>query len=99
MEPTCIVFQKVSSSSPMAADGDVVQSNGLSNGDKKDARLEEDGSGVPTSASDVPPAEAHVNGENMARITIPLNNVPAFTPSKKLQVAIIGAGYAGAYTV
>lgn len=83
----------------MALEGDVVGLNGISNGDKEDAKLEEDGSGVTTSTTDIPPAGAHVNGENMTRITIPLNNVPAFTPSKELQVVIIGAGYAGVYSL
>jgi cation diffusion facilitator CzcD-associated flavoprotein CzcO len=31
----------------------------------------------------------------MENITIPLNDVPAFTPTKRLKVAIIGAGYSG----
>lgn len=31
----------------------------------------------------------------MEDITVPLNDVPAFTPTKKLKVAIIGAGYSG----
>jgi hypothetical protein len=31
----------------------------------------------------------------MENISIPLNNVPAFTPSRKLRVGIIGAGYSG----
>jgi cation diffusion facilitator CzcD-associated flavoprotein CzcO len=31
----------------------------------------------------------------MEDISIPLHNVPAFTPSKKLKIGIIGAGYSG----
>jgi cation diffusion facilitator CzcD-associated flavoprotein CzcO len=31
----------------------------------------------------------------MEDISVPLNNAPAFTPSKKLRVGIIGAGYSG----
>ncbi len=43
----------------------------------------------------MPPAELHVNCGYMKEITIPLNDVPAFTPRKKLRVVTIGAGYAG----
>jgi cation diffusion facilitator CzcD-associated flavoprotein CzcO len=31
----------------------------------------------------------------MENISIPLSNVPAFTPSRKLRVGIIGAGFSG----
>lgn len=31
----------------------------------------------------------------MEDITAPLNDVPAFTPTKKLRVVIVGAGYSG----
>jgi cation diffusion facilitator CzcD-associated flavoprotein CzcO len=31
----------------------------------------------------------------MERISIPLNDVPAFTPSRKLRIGIVGAGYSG----
>lgn len=39
----------------------------------------------------------HVNGTNdpYAAVKIPMNDVPAFTPSKKLRVVTIGAGYSG----
>ena len=39
----------------------------------------------------------HANGINdpYAAIKIPMNDVPAFTPSKKLRVVTIGAGYSG----
>lgn len=47
----------------------------------------------------IPPATAHAasqaRSEYIDRITIPLNNVPAWTPTKRLRVAIIGAGYSG----
>jgi hypothetical protein len=42
-----------------------------------------------------PPSSAHANGAHMKEITVPLNDVPAFTPSKKLRVVTIGAGYSG----
>lgn len=42
-----------------------------------------------------PPPTAHGNGSYISSISIPLNDEPAFTPSKKLRVAIIGAGFSG----
>ena len=47
------------------------------------------------SINDIPPAGAYANPEHMENITIPLNDVHAFTPTKKLRVVTIGAGYAG----
>lgn len=43
----------------------------------------------------IPPANAHAHGSNMEDITIPLYDMPAFTPTRRLKVAIIGAGYSG----
>jgi len=43
----------------------------------------------------IPPPEAHDRSECVQSITIPLNDVPAWTPTKKLRVVIIGAGYSG----
>ena len=47
----------------------------------------------------IPPAAAHAQSqarsEYIDRITIPLNNVPAWTPTKRLRIGIIGAGYSG----
>ena len=44
----------------------------------------------------VPPPSAHINNtQHMAEVSIPLNNVFAFTPAKKLKVITIGAGYSG----
>ena len=43
----------------------------------------------------IPPPQAHNQSEHMSNVTIPLNNVPAFTPSKRLRIVTIGAGYAG----
>lgn len=43
----------------------------------------------------IPPASSHARGSYMEDITIPLNNVPAWTPKRKLKIAIIGAGYSG----
>lgn len=45
--------------------------------------------------TDVPPAEAHGSPEYITRITIPLHDVPAWTPTRKLRVVTIGAGYSG----
>jgi hypothetical protein len=42
-----------------------------------------------------PPATAHPRSSYISQITVPLKNVPAFTPTKKLRVAIIGAGFSG----
>jgi hypothetical protein len=44
---------------------------------------------------EIPPASARARSQYMEEITIPLNDVPAFTPTKKLRVVIIGAGYSG----
>ena len=43
----------------------------------------------------IPPADAYTHPEHVESITTPLNDVPAFTPTKKLRVVTIGAGYAG----
>lgn len=43
----------------------------------------------------IPPADAYNNVEHVENVTIPLNNVPAFTPQRKLRIVTIGAGYAG----
>ncbi|SMQ46884.1 unnamed protein product [Zymoseptoria tritici ST99CH_3D1] len=43
----------------------------------------------------IPPASAHPRSEYIERISVPLNDVPAFTPTKKLRCAIIGAGFSG----
>lgn len=55
--------------------------------------------GTPTSVNGVsngiPPPEAYNDIEYMRNITVPLNDVPAFTPKRKLRVVTIGAGYAG----
>jgi len=39
--------------------------------------------------------KGHGQSEYLERSTIPLNNVPAWTPAQRLQVVIIGAGYSG----
>lgn len=56
---------------------------------------EEGGTYGVTPPNCIPPSSAHANGAHMEEITIPLNDVPAFTPSKKLRVVTIGAGYSG----
>lgn len=43
----------------------------------------------------IPPAHAHARGEFMEDITVPLYDAPAFTPTKRIKLAIIGAGYSG----
>lgn len=43
----------------------------------------------------IPPAEAHGHAEHMRNITVPLRDVNAYTPQKKLRIVTIGAGYAG----
>ena len=44
----------------------------------------------------IPPASAHVNNtRHIEEVTIPLNDVPAYTPRKRLRVVTIGAGYSG----
>ncbi|EMD01190.1 hypothetical protein BAUCODRAFT_29631 [Baudoinia panamericana UAMH 10762] len=43
----------------------------------------------------IPPAEAHNRADYVRKITIPLNDAPAWTPTRRLRVAIIGAGYSG----
>ncbi|KAI9713061.1 MAG: hypothetical protein M1820_001046 [Bogoriella megaspora] len=43
----------------------------------------------------IPPPDAYAHPKHMEEITIPLNDVPAFTPTRKLRIVTIGAGYAG----
>ena len=52
-------------------------------------------SGNQKATDGIPPAAAYTNPEHMKNITVPLNDVPAFTPRKKLRIVTIGAGYAG----
>ena len=52
--------------------------------------------GSPNTTNGVPPANSHVNDtKHIADVTIPLNDIPAYTPLKKLRVVTIGAGYSG----
>ena len=51
--------------------------------------------GIDSTNDEIPPASARVRGKYMEELTIPLNDVPAFTPTKKFRVVIIGAGYSG----
>lgn len=60
-----------------------------------DGDLEYDVDNAPNGPQDIPPAEAHWNSDYVKRITIPLNDTPAWTPTKRLRVVIIGAGYSG----
>lgn len=64
------------------------------NGTKDDISLEEPAPS-PHQSNSVPPAELHDHSDYMKDITVPLRNVNAFTPQKKLRVVTIGAGYAG----
>ncbi|KAL9096973.1 MAG: hypothetical protein Q9165_000937 [Trypethelium subeluteriae] len=71
--------------------------NGFGNGHKVTPPTDHEDPGIidKNSTNGIPPAEAHDNPKHMEDITIPLNDVPAFTPTKKLRVVTIGAGYAG----
>ena len=77
------------------------QMNGtsLANGHHEPAitqeELEDGGNGQTNGYHDIPPAELHGDPEYVKRITIPLNDVPAFTPTRKLRIVTIGAGYSG----
>jgi len=75
------------------------QTNGFPNtngcDEKNPAELEESGALQAGDHIKMPPAELHVKYDYMKDITIPLNDVPAFTPRKKLRIVTIGAGYAG----
>lgn len=63
---------------------------------RKSDDLEDDAINQTNGTQTIPPASAHASDPDYVdRITIPLNDVPAFTPSRKLRVAIIGAGYSG----
>jgi len=62
----------------------------LSNGSLEDHSINH-----PNSTQDIPPSSAHANPSYIESITIPLNNTPAWTPTRKLRVIIIGAGYSG----
>lgn len=65
------------------------------NGYIQPAASEEGGTYGVQESNGIPPPSAHANGSSMEEITIPLNDVPAFTPTKKLRVVTIGAGYSG----
>lgn len=71
--------------------------NGVSNKDPISPSIEEgDAFGVTdVDGNTIPPSSIHTRSSYMEKITVPLNNVPAFTPTKKLKVAIVGAGYSG----
>jgi NADH dehydrogenase FAD-containing subunit len=43
----------------------------------------------------IPPASAHSRSQYIERISIPLKDIPAFTPTRRLRCAIIGAGFSG----
>lgn len=45
----------------------------------------------------IPPAQARSDARQgyINKITVPLNDTPAWTPARRLRVAIIGAGYSG----
>ena len=51
--------------------------------------------GINGTNNEIPPASVRARGKYMEEITIPLNDVPSFTPTRKLRVIIIGAGYSG----
>jgi hypothetical protein len=69
------------------------QMNGHANSDSQN-NLEAERNEV-NGTHGVPPAKAHARSEYIESISIPLNNVPAFTPTKKLRCAVIGAGFSG----
>jgi hypothetical protein len=71
--------------------------NEVPNGDSVPPASEEEGTyGVKnTNGNTTAPAHAHARSGYMEEVTVPLNDVPAFTPAKKLKVVIIGAGYSG----
>jgi hypothetical protein len=77
--------------------GTSTQHDTVRNGDSLLPFSEEGGTyGVKqTSGDSIPLASAHARSKYMEEITIPLNDVSAFKPSKKLKVAIVGAGYSG----
>ena len=64
------------------------------NGKQKEPSLEE-ATGPKAQTNGIPPADAHGHSDHMKNITVPLRNVHAFTPQKKLRVVTIGCGYAG----
>lgn len=67
----------------------------VANGHTQPLDGEEGGTYGVQAPSGIPPATAHSNHSHMQEITVPLNDVPAFTPTKKLRVVTIGAGYSG----
>jgi hypothetical protein len=69
----------------------------IPNGGSVPPALEEEGTyGIhKVNGNQIPPPSAHARSGYMDDITVPLNDLPAFTPSKRLRVAIIGAGYSG----
>ncbi|KAK5120511.1 hypothetical protein LTR85_006166 [Meristemomyces frigidus] len=82
----------------------MAQPNGATsvNGDHEPAKVpngdpEDHGINKPNcyDATGIPPPEAHVHSDYIRNITVPLNDAPAWTPTRKLRVVIIGAGYSG----
>lgn len=67
----------------------------VANGHTQPAASEEGGTYGVEAPNGIPPANVHSNPSYMEEITVPLNDVPAFTPTKKLRVVTIGAGYSG----
>ncbi|KAF7185276.1 putative sterigmatocystin biosynthesis monooxygenase stcW [Pseudocercospora fuligena] len=75
--------------------------NGVTNGHHNpvanDTTLSDSHQNTPNGTSSIPPSSAHSSSRSayISKITIPLNDTPAWTPTKKLRIAIIGAGYSG----
>ncbi|KAF2094438.1 FAD/NAD(P)-binding domain-containing protein [Rhizodiscina lignyota] len=67
----------------------------VTNGHSQPPDSEEGGTYGFDAPNGIPPASARANPAYVEQITIPLNNVPAFTPRRKLRVVTIGAGYSG----
>ena len=79
----------------MSETNGIPQVNGFHKPDLQSQDLGESGSLHTEGTNGIPAAESHENSEYVKHITIPMNETTAWTPSKKLRVVTIGAGYSG----
>ncbi|KXT10861.1 hypothetical protein AC579_1965 [Pseudocercospora musae] len=69
----------------------------ITNGYHNPVANDDDPRNTPDGTTSIAPSSAHSSSRQayISKITIPLNDTPAWTPTQKLRKAIIGAGYSG----
>lgn len=75
--------------------GDIHVNGQYEDSQRDQTDLENNDLNQPNGTNKIPPASVHNDPDYVSRITIPLNNNPAWTPTRKLRMVIIGAGYSG----